>query len=587
MNSGNSVAAFFITAKGRMLAGNIRALYPRLIAKKYSAAAVRDAWKKHRTLIFIMASGIVVRTIAPLLEDKRTDPAVVVVDDSGKHVIGLLSGHLGGANERAREIAGFLGGEAVITTASDVNGLTAIDLWAESNGLIIENPDLLPRIGARLVNRKGLKAQAGPEIQLPPDFQRVNDLVEADIIISNREAAAGRSALLMRPRNMIVGMGCNRRTSVEEIETAVMKTLHGAEISFLSVRAVATIDFKAGEPGIIEFCKRHSLDILSFEPDELNSVPGVEHSDAAFRATGAKAVAEPAALLASGMGGLIVPKQKFRNVTIAISEINKGINSVKNGVSKSGGKISVVGTGPGDLSHITPSALRAIRESDVIVGYGTYIDLIEDLISEKEVYSTGMTHEIDRCRKAVELSGNGRNVAVISGGDPGIYAMAGLVFEVLRQQDGKMLMPEVEVIPGISALNAAAARLGAPLMHDFASVSLSDRLTPWETIEKRLDAATMADFVIVLYNPKSKGRTEQIGRAREIIMKHRSPETPVGIVRSAMREKESVVLTNLEHMLGHEIDMQTSIVIGNSNTFVWKNLMITPRGYEKKKQFHP
>jgi precorrin-3B C17-methyltransferase len=147
------------------------------------------------------------------------------------------------------------------------------------------------------------------------------------------------------------------------------------------------------------------------------------------------------------------------------------------------------------------------------------------------------------------------------------------------------LNPVVEIIPGISALNACAARLGAPLMHDFASISLSDRLTPWETIEKRLNAAAMADFVIVLYNPKSKGRKEQIGRAREIVMKYRFPYTPVGIVRGAMRENETVIVTDLEHMLDHEIDMQTSVVIGNSNTLVWNNLMITPRGYEKKKQY--
>jgi precorrin-3B C17-methyltransferase len=179
----------------------------------------------------------------------------------------------------------------------------------------------------------------------------------------------------------------------------------------------------------------------------------------------------------------------------------------------------------------------------------------------------------------------GKTVAVISGGDPGIYAMAGLVYEICRGTARRAPTIDIEVIPGISALNACAARLGAPLMHDFASISLSDRLTPWETIEKRLNAAAMADFVIVLYNPKSKGRKEQIGRAREIVMKYRFPYTPVGIVRGAMRENETVIVTDLEHMLDHEIDMQTSVVIGNSNTLVWNNLMITPRGYEKKKQY--
>jgi len=190
---------------------------------------------------------------------------------------------------------------------------------------------------------------------------------------------------------------------------------------------------------------------------------------------------------------------------------------------------------------------------------------------------------VDRCRKAVELAAGGRTVSVISGGDPGVYAMAGLVFELLRSEEGKGgTLPVVEVIPGISALNAGAARLGAPLMHDFACISLSDRLTPWDMIEKRLDAAAAADFVIVLYNPRSKGRAGHINRAREIILKHRLPTTIVGIVKGAMREHERVIVTDLEHMQDSDIDMQTTVIIGNSKTFVWNGRMITPRGYENK-----
>ncbi|MFO0753953.1 MAG: precorrin-3B C(17)-methyltransferase [Thermodesulfovibrionales bacterium] len=258
----------------------------------------------------------------------------------------------------------------------------------------------------------------------------------------------------------------------------------------------------------------------------------------------------------------------------------------------------IVGTGPGSIEHITPYAQNVIRKSDVIVGYGTYLDLIPELIRDKEVFSTGMTKETDRCRKAVELALAGKAVTVISGGDPGIYAMAGLVFEMLKAASspadagggphngtgGKTegLLPHVEVIPGISALNACASRLGAPLMHDFACISLSDRLTPWETIEKRLAAAASADFVVVLYNPKSMGRQEHISTARAIMLKHRSTETPVGLVKAAMRPEERVVLTNLRDMLNHEIDMQTTVIIGNSKTFTWEGWMLTPRGYENK-----
>jgi precorrin-3B C17-methyltransferase len=204
------------------------------------------------------------------------------------------------------------------------------------------------------------------------------------------------------------------------------------------------------------------------------------------------------------------------------------------------------------------------------------------MIIGKEVFKTGMTQEIDRCRKAVELALGGKSVAVISGGDPGIYAMAGLVFQLLKEENRQRRLPPVEVIPGISALNACAARLGAPLMHDFASISLSDRLTPWRVIEKRIDAAAIADFVIIFYNPRSKGRAGHIDKARKIILKHCSPETPVGIVKGAMRDGEKIIITDLDKMLDYEIDMQTTVIIGNSRTFLWNDRMITPRGYEKK-----
>jgi precorrin-3B C17-methyltransferase len=197
--------------------------------------------------------------------------------------------------------------------------------------------------------------------------------------------------------------------------------------------------------------------------------------------------------------------------------------------------------------------------------------------------SSGMRQEVDRCAKAVELARDGKTVAVICSGDPGIYAMAGLVFEVLsRQQSAVSGQPDVEIIPGIPALSACAARLGAPLMHDFAAVSLSDLLTPWGLIEKRLEAAASADFVIVIYNPKSKGRQDHIKKARDIILNHRSPDTPVGIVKGATRENETVAITDLQNMLDNEIDMQSTVIIGNSNTFTWEGRMVTPRGYSKK-----
>lgn len=613
MNTGNrnqksevKTAVIYITDKGLKLAESLKGLYPDARTEKFSAGAVHELWSEHKNLIFVMAAGIVVRTIAPLVKDKKTDPAVVVLDEKGRFAISLLSGHLGGANRLAGAIAGFLGGEAVITTASDVNGMTSIDIWARDNNLAIDNWNLLPAVSSKLLNSGSLDVYSEADLQLPPDFSAAVDADAADILITNKSNiySKRKGQFIMRPRNIVVGFGCNSGTQAEEIEGVVNRIFDENNLSFSALHSIATLDKKGKEPGLIAFAGKHNIKVSVFAPEELNSVKGISRSEAAFRATGANAVAEPAALLAAGAGRLLLKKQKSGNVTIALAEI-KGhgeelMKREKDATEQHTGRIYIVGTGPGDMKHITPLAQDAIKKSDVIVGYTTYLTLIEGLIKGKEIFSTGMTREVDRCRKAVELAKSGKSVSVISGGDPGVYAMAGLVFELLRAEEqkggsmeakycGTSKLPNfqtsklpVEVIPGISALNACAARLGAPLMHDFASISLSDRLTSWDLIEKRLEAASMADFVIVIYNPKSMGRIDQIRKAQEIILKHRNSETPVGIVKGAMRENEKVVLTTLGEMLDCDIDMQTTVIVGNSKTFKWNDWMITPRGYERK-----
>ncbi len=243
------------------------------------------------------------------------------------------------------------------------------------------------------------------------------------------------------------------------------------------------------------------------------------------------------------------------------------------------GMIYVVGTGPGNYENLTPAAVKAIHGSEVVIGYKTYLDLIADILHGKEVISSSMMQEVDRCSKAFEIARTGRCVTMISGGDPGIYAMAGLIYEMAVQQD---IPIPIRVVPGLAAVNSCAARLGAPLMHDFATISLSDLLTPWDIIEKRLHAAASADFVIAIYNPKSKKRVEHIERARKIILQYRQPDTPVGIVSNAMRENETVLLTDLEKMPEADINMQSTVIVGNSTTFTWQGKMITPRGYKDK-----
>ncbi len=246
------------------------------------------------------------------------------------------------------------------------------------------------------------------------------------------------------------------------------------------------------------------------------------------------------------------------------------------------GRLYIVGIGPGGREHVTPAALRAIAASEVVVGYTTYIGLIEDIVTGKEVVTTGMTREVQRCTKALEAASSGRTAALICSGDPGIYAMAGLVFELARNRSASGRVPAIEVIPGVPALSASASRLGAPLMHDFAAISLSDRLTPWEEIDRRLHAAAGADFVIVIYNPRSRGRKDHLERAVGIISGYRRADTPVGIVKAATREDERIIVTALGSVPFEEVDMQSTIIVGNSRTFVWDGRMVTPRGYADK-----
>ncbi|RJQ29441.1 MAG: precorrin-3B C(17)-methyltransferase [Peptococcaceae bacterium] len=243
------------------------------------------------------------------------------------------------------------------------------------------------------------------------------------------------------------------------------------------------------------------------------------------------------------------------------------------------GKLAVIGTGPGNLEHLSRRALQALAEAEVVVGYKTYIGLIAPLLNDKEVVSTGMTREIERCKLAIDRARQGENVALVSSGDPGVYGMAGPALELLAREDA-LAEIEVEIIPGITSATAAAARVGAPLMHDFVVISLSDLLTPWEIIEKRLDLAARGDFVTVLYNPASQKRIRQVQVAREILLAYKGPQTPVGIVRNAGREEEEIILTDLDKMLEYRVDMFTVVIIGNSRTYRAGNYLITPRGYQ-------
>ena len=249
------------------------------------------------------------------------------------------------------------------------------------------------------------------------------------------------------------------------------------------------------------------------------------------------------------------------------------------------GKLYIVGVGPGHHDHMTFRAKEVITESDTIVGYETYVNLVQDLIKDKTVYRYAMTQEVERAHQCIDLAKSGKIVSLVSSGDPGIYGMAGLIYETLAEsgwnpKDGL----QVEIIPGVSALNSCASIVGSPLMTDFAVVSMSDLLVPWEIIQKRVEAAAQGDFVIVIYNPASKKRIHQLEKTRQILLKYRKSTTPVAIIKGAFRESETIVMTDLDDLPNHSdtLGMISTVIIGNSSTYTYKDLMINPRGYKSK-----
>ncbi|MDJ0617472.1 MAG: precorrin-3B C(17)-methyltransferase [Calothrix sp. MO_192.B10] len=567
-------------------------------------------WQTHRAFVFCLATGAVVRLIAPLLQHKSTDPAVVVVDESGRFVISLCSGHQGGGDELARLIAAQIEGATPVITGSANNlSLPGVDMlgvpfgWHRGAGDWTGVSAAVAR-GANV----GVIQQAGSTLwrnNLPEghpfDFAE-SDNPQAKIFITPHVPILSPAipTVYWHPRVLWVGIGCERGSSQELIETAIREVFQEYQLAEDAIAGIATIDIKADEVGLVAFCRDRNLPLKTFAADVLKTVAVPNPSSVVERAVGTPSVAEAAAVLGVSHaeaqrrreeekeekegeeeGRLLVSKQVFRSpsqnsqgaVTVAVARGEKEY------IGRDG-KILLVGMGPGKLSQMTPAAQMAVTGADAVIGYGLYIDLIAPILGPGQVVEAlPITQERQRATRAIELAEWGLNVAVVSSGDCGIYGMAGLVLEELQSNgwDGKV--PNIEVFPGITALQAAAARVGTPLMHDFCAISLSDLLTPWEVIEKRLEAAAVGDFVTALYNPRSQTRTQQLGIARDIFLKYRHGSTPVALVRSAYREDEQITLTTLEQLSPTSVDMLTTVLIGNQSTRTYKDWMITPRGY--------
>ncbi len=537
-------------------------------------------------IIGLCAVGILIRALAPLLRDKGSEPPVVAVAEDGAVAVPLLGGHRG-ANDLARAIAAAVGGQAAITTASEVRLGLALD--APPPGWRIANPVRVKPVTAALLAGEPvtLAIEAGDAAWLGgiPFAESAPRLVR----VTDRAVDAGESALVFHPPVLALGVGCERGCGVEEVQALVARTLAKQGLAAGAVAAVVSIDLKSDEPAVHALADHLGVPARFFTSTELLKETPRLHtpSEAVFRETGCYGVAEGAALAAVGPAGeLIVAKQKSERATCAIARQPLALDA--RGIGRARGSLAIVGIWPGDSLWRTAEAERALATASDVVGYGLYLDLLGAAIVGKTRHESGLGAEERRVRQALDLAGEGRSVALVCSGDAGIYGLATLVFELLDRADAPAWRRlALAVVPGISALQAAAARLGAPLGHDFCAISLSDLLTPWPVIEQRLRAAAAGDFVIALYNPRSERRRSQLALAREILLGHRSPQTPVALARNLGRAGERVTIASLGELPLERVDMLTLVLVGSSSTRVISGAtprLYTPRGYAAKRE---
>ncbi|AWT42349.1 MULTISPECIES: precorrin-3B C(17)-methyltransferase [Streptomyces] len=523
------------------------------------ADAVRRAFAECEQLVCFLATGAVVRLVAPLLAGKTTDPGVVCVDEAGRYAVALLGGHGGGANDLARAVGEVLGAEPVVTTATDAVGIPGLDTL----GLPVEGD--VAGVTRALLDGEPVALAAEVPWPLPP----VPFAAEGahTVRLTDRAVAAGEREVLLRPPSLVVGVGASRGAPVEEVLGLVEGALRDAGLSVRSVAELATVDAKAGEPGLVGAAERLGVPLVTYTAEELAAIEVPNPSDAPLAAVGTPSVAEAAALARGGE--LVVPKRKSER---ADGQPAMATCAVVRRPAR--GRLAVVGLGPGARDLLTPRARAELRRASVLVGLDQYVDQIRDLLRPgTRILESGLGAEEERARTAVAEARKGQAVALIGSGDAGVYAMAS---PALAEASDDI---DVIGVPGVTAALAAAAVLGAPLGHDHVSISLSDLHTPWEVIERRVRAAAEADIVVTFYNPRSRGRDWQLPKALGILAEHRAPTTPVGVVRQASRPDESSRVTTLGELDPAWVDMMTVVTVGNTATRTIAGRMVTPRGY--------
>ena len=549
---------------------------------------LQDHWQKNNKLIFIGSIGAVVRLISPFISSKADDPAILVIDAKAKNVITLLGGHKQGGDRFSEELASSLAAEAIFTSDSFVERRIPLDCfgegWGWKRGGEISDWRKLMVSQSREEKNNVFQSRGSKIWQSLEACSNYSFLEEKDKITSeNIDLYIGqenRNICSWHPPSIIIGIGCVRNTDEKMIQRAIEESFAKNDLSLLSISGIATIDKKDDEIGLLELSKKNEWPIYFYSSLELSKVNVPNPSNVVMKEMGTVSVAEAAAILRGAEGGnLIQEKQiyypnedEFGGVTIALVELEKAFAPHK-------GELHLVGSGPGELELLTSDSRRALTRCVAWLGYTPYLNYLDSIRRQDQIrIESQLTFEKDRCQQALDLAKEGVRVALISSGDSGIYGMAGLALELWLDESPES-RPLMQVHPGISSFQMAAAKLGAPFMNDFCSISLSDLLTPWQQIEKRIKSAAKGDFVIAIFNPKSIKRDWQLKKAVDLLLEFRKPSTPVAIARQLGRLEENVEIYTLESLPFDKVDMLTLLVVGNSQSMVKSNKFLTPRGY--------
>jgi len=522
-----------------------------------AAVAVRERWRAVDGFVLFLATGAAVRIVAPLLAGKGRDPAVVCVDEGGRYAVALVGGHAGGANLLAQQVGGLLDAEPVLTTGTDSTGSIALDSltgFVACGDIATVTTAMLDGRAPRVVNEQ--------DWPLPPDLTAGAADASECIVITDCSHAPRPGVVVLHPPSLVAGVGASTGAPPEDLAGLLDDELHHAGLEPASVAEVATLDRKTTDPAV----RALGRPVRGFAAEALRAVAVPTPSAVVAEAVGTPSVAEAAALLAAGADAeLVVPKRANAVATVAIARR-----------ARPPGRLRIVGLGPGAPALRTAAAVAAVRHAQVVIGYGPYVDACADLLQpHHEVLRSPIGEEVLRAKQALAEAGGGREVALVCSGDPGVYAMAAVALGLAADAPDV----EIEIVPGVTAALASAAAAGAPLGHDFATISLSDLLTPWDAIERRLRAAAVADFAIALYNPHSERRTWQLDAARRILLEHRPPATSVAVVTDASRADEQIHVTTLTDMDPASAGMTSCVLIGTSSTRVVGGRMVTPRGY--------